>query len=743
MNRLISSSPSSSTISQVPPTPTPESSKNRFRAGLDWFQSQLNADGILNLGLGHSRRNNKHKSRRGRPSEESSADRVTHRIRFDAEKNETRATISLHEYTDDEFEGSFFNRDDLTRIFERTNRIVLQMESGEVDARVCTRGLDKLFGERQEACRTLRSKAVNAVMDLQEDQWESGQDDFDLLARVSSDITKEAAARALHEARQDVQAARYYLQDVDTSPWSSLTSTTRSSTTPSRSKSILKTRHSTSELLSTAFLFPENKPDVSDRGTRTGVRSTHERRTAPSRAKSMPVSDGKRSRSTPPVQRPTRPNRPQTRAAPVPLTPATTTSKPSLNVRVGMDSSMPTMTPMQRAKARVAHSSTPDTSSSEHRRNKIAAALTSSTDILELQSTDIRRNRAGVNRQLPRRCKSSLPTSTTQSSHHQRRVNDSLSSESTHSVSSFANDDHDDLLSAQVEPPRGAIPLRKSSIDANNTKNRDGVISSQHPKEVSYSSEHQDSSSGPSSIRQLPTRGKYKATLSNEDITMSGHNSSRHRRPPPQQGAHGDSSHHRRTTIQNHSEISGGMDNVRKTRSRTPPQRSRSSAAGKSSNDSSSSSSYHRQKSPQAPERGDLPKRRLRPPQRSQSELVNGANSAPKEFTSTGSSPKTGRPARRNRSGQEPSQRTHTPPNATAAGCRQKSGVGASQRSTSAAAISTTTLATGSGPAPPPCTSPTKMRPNPNEKCRQAPNRTKSLPATTPWAQRQSKATLA
>ena len=814
----------------LPPAPlaTPESSssssKNRFRAGIfDWFQSQLNADSILKLGHHSSRRNNNHQHRRsvgGVPVTKSVSDSVvegqrTHRIRFlDSEQNKTWHTISLHEYSDDELQNSFYHRDDLKRIFERSSKIVEQIENSDnaVDPRLCTRGLDKLFGERQEACRTLRSKAINAVMDLQEEQWESGQDDFDNLAKVSKEITKEATARALHEARQDVRAARLYLQDVDTSRWAEETKDHPTSTcTPSLSKSILKTRHSTSNLPSMSLLFPERRDNNNGRATR----STHDRgRTLPIRTKSLHRQDGKGSRSIPPVQR-ERSNG-QTRPDPIPgATPVTTTTttRPEMKIRLqGGDGSMSTFTPALRAKIRVGQQDASETS--EHRRNKIAAKLTTpSPDIIEVQQhTDIKRNRAGTNRRVPQRCRSALAPSTIATNNPLRRL--SPDSNHSHSDRSFADDDDNDNntnndYSVPLQGEKQHLPLRRrrnsgnaitikvgnTSISQNSDKGnlsehqcsssgerqplplsrrrssgnsitmKIGDTSISRNSDQRSVSEHQGSSSAAGSNRPLPTRRKHNSSLLDGDTTVALHDSASHRRALPrrtnsstatnagsQAGRRINSSHVRTTTPQVSDEALG----LKRERARAPPQRSESATSTSPLVENSLSSHHRRTITPESSNQGDHTKRRQGPPQRSKSEaLAAKATAAPTNINS----PRMGRPTRRKPSEESPERDRRNALNISATGgtpkpiaFRKRPEVGGRklappQRTKSAIVPAAPTMASPKSasrprPPPPPTTSPTKVRPRPDGKSREAPSRTKSLPITTLWDQRQKHATL-
>jgi hypothetical protein len=641
-------------------------------------------------------------------------------------------------------------------------------------------------------------------MDLQEHQWETGEDDFVQLAKVSRDITKEASARAVHEARQDLSAARHYLQDLAPPRWSpgvpvgatDCHSAINTAGAPTRSKSILKTRHSTSDPPSTSFLFPE-KTDNRQRDSR----STHDRRAAPSRAKSLPASDGgKRSRSTPPIQR-ERAHCP-TRTIQLPVTPAAVNSKPT----VGCDSSMPTLTPMQRAKARVARPTLED--ASEHRRKTIATAL--SSNVVELQSKDVKR--------VPRRCKSALLAGrqATPNSQHRRieLVSSDKKTDSIHSRSqsaSFAGDDdsddsgHDGSGPFQNESLQNMAPQPKN-CSTEICSDTDGNLISTNGTSSNLSEHQRSFAVGPK--RQLPTRRKYNATLGSERVTkLSNHDSSRHRRKLPQRssssisssdtqdkahktpsrrisreppkisqsavGTEGatdvsdhdsshhrraplhrrssssigtcdtqgkvqkNSSHHRRTASQSHGNIS--VVNDKQPICREPPKRSQS-AIGKSPE-----SLHHRQRVAQhSSDQGDLRKRRPAPPQRAQSASVDG----------TGLPLSNSNPSDRRKGPHATPQR---PQNATVndiaiESTSQKRSDGREEQrpppqrtksaATSPASMTIPPKLASHGRPPQPITSPRKVRPDPSEKSRQAPIRTKSLPAITPWAQREIKASL-
>lgn len=60
----------------------------------------------------------------------------------------------------------------------------------------------------------VRDEAINAVMDLQEEQWNAAKDDGHQLSLASHKITKESVVLAIHEAVQDTLAAKVHLGDL-------------------------------------------------------------------------------------------------------------------------------------------------------------------------------------------------------------------------------------------------------------------------------------------------------------------------------------------------------------------------------------------------------------------------------------------------------------------------------------------------------------------------------------------------
>jgi hypothetical protein len=89
----------------------------------------------------------------------------------------------------------------------------------------------------------VRDEAINAVMDLQEEQWNAAKDDGHQLSLASRKITKESVVLAIHEAVQDTLAAKAHLGDLialgAVSTWA--TTITGSNTT---TRSILKQKQS-------------------------------------------------------------------------------------------------------------------------------------------------------------------------------------------------------------------------------------------------------------------------------------------------------------------------------------------------------------------------------------------------------------------------------------------------------------------------------------------------------------------
>lgn len=325
MIRLLSTATGTSSSSTTPDASSGMEGgggKSRLRMGLDWFQSQLlSADGMALPTF--------ERRRQRRASQWNRSDTGILRIKINLDKNTTQSVIGLGEYSDEEYHDTFFDGEDLKRIFEQAYHVVEKLQAGEIDPKViCTRGLDKLYGERQEACRTIRSKSINAVMDLQEEQWNNESDDAEELAKVCREITKEAKRRAVSEARQDTRAAQSYLRDVDTSQWDD----TSTSSTMTKTKSILKVRTSNSGLPIGQPLFPDlRKPTA----------SFHELRRPPFANSTTPLG---------------RANRETRRVFP---------SSPN--------------TPMQRSKERLAKQPIGDTSQS--RRQAIANAIDQASDV--------------------------------------------------------------------------------------------------------------------------------------------------------------------------------------------------------------------------------------------------------------------------------------------------------------------------------------------------------------------------
>lgn len=180
--------------------------KSRLRVGFDWVQSRVSADGVAR---DTTRKNTRRFTRRPTsiPHHEGKA------ISFQ-DNPSIQLILSLEDYSKDELTDTFYNRDDLAGMLDRTFKIVGQIETGEVDPRVCTRGLEKMSGDRQKSCHETRRKVIDIVMDTQEQQWESGHDDFERIAQLSIELSIHSCTRALRDAKQDIHAARHYLSDI-------------------------------------------------------------------------------------------------------------------------------------------------------------------------------------------------------------------------------------------------------------------------------------------------------------------------------------------------------------------------------------------------------------------------------------------------------------------------------------------------------------------------------------------------
>ena len=123
--------------------------------------------------------------------------------------------ISLDDMTDDEIERCWTTEEeqaksqrDVVRNVEvlRSNPKSMTEENG-----FCERGIEHLRdSQTMKARKTIKLSVIDAVMDEQEAQWDSGKDDMERIRRASIEISKASAAKALTLASLDAK----YVQDT-------------------------------------------------------------------------------------------------------------------------------------------------------------------------------------------------------------------------------------------------------------------------------------------------------------------------------------------------------------------------------------------------------------------------------------------------------------------------------------------------------------------------------------------------
>ena len=130
-------------------------------------------------------------------------------VRFSSCLLDTQSIMNRYDYTSEEKEACWFTTKDKQSSNKRRIRIIKRMEAGKAPKSSQTyRGLVDLTMEGGERLDTVLGAHVDAVMDEQDRQWESGQDDYEKIAEITMQLSVSAKQRALQVALLDEQDAK-------------------------------------------------------------------------------------------------------------------------------------------------------------------------------------------------------------------------------------------------------------------------------------------------------------------------------------------------------------------------------------------------------------------------------------------------------------------------------------------------------------------------------------------------------
>lgn len=112
--------------------------------------------------------------------------------------------LNLEDYTEKEKKKSWYSDEDKEMMNNKHNKIVKRYESGKKCKTGTTyRGLECWTTEGAVKLDETIARVVDAVMDEQDSQWASGQDNWDRLAEISKMVSKECRKKARALGKED------------------------------------------------------------------------------------------------------------------------------------------------------------------------------------------------------------------------------------------------------------------------------------------------------------------------------------------------------------------------------------------------------------------------------------------------------------------------------------------------------------------------------------------------------------
>jgi predicted secreted protein len=146
-------------------------------------------------------------------STSTSSSSMTRAVRFSADVTYFH-TLNRTEYILRELQQCFYTIKEKKQQWLHQNKAVTRFEKGKPEANdQVHRGLEPLTDKGYRILQQIKNKCVDAVMDVQEEQWRSGIVDWEQLAEASQQISKASTVIAIKLAKRDKQQAnKAYLQ---------------------------------------------------------------------------------------------------------------------------------------------------------------------------------------------------------------------------------------------------------------------------------------------------------------------------------------------------------------------------------------------------------------------------------------------------------------------------------------------------------------------------------------------------
>jgi hypothetical protein len=123
-------------------------------------------------------------------------------VRF-AQSDTVYAGLALTDYTTEEIAASWFSNVENEAIHQKCKKVIRQMEKHPNQNKYCSRGLESMTGTRMDLKQQNRTNAFNAVMDLQDAQWEQGYKDQERIAEHYQNVSLQCQIEAICIAEKD------------------------------------------------------------------------------------------------------------------------------------------------------------------------------------------------------------------------------------------------------------------------------------------------------------------------------------------------------------------------------------------------------------------------------------------------------------------------------------------------------------------------------------------------------------
>jgi hypothetical protein len=132
-------------------------------------------------------------------------------VSFSETSNETYKVLALGDYTDKEIARTWFTEDERHIIAHKCQKRIQKMKNNIDTGKYCIRGLERMAGARKERRNRNKCKAYATVLYEQEDQFEDGRYDQELIAHLYHSVSAHCQIEATNMGLSDEHAVDRYL----------------------------------------------------------------------------------------------------------------------------------------------------------------------------------------------------------------------------------------------------------------------------------------------------------------------------------------------------------------------------------------------------------------------------------------------------------------------------------------------------------------------------------------------------